>query len=270
MTQLSLIPQPKSEEDKHRRQILATIKKRRSVLQKIVVKTEMLRVQLDILKREYMVKIGSLVVKDNHLDLDIIKLRNILLLMEEGKTYQEAEEELAQTFYAEQLEIEKEEETVRLAERVFEKARLQQSLEIQANIRKLWRKLISQFHPDLTQDMQEKKKREEVMKQINVAYEMGDIQSLSKIERDHTVLTETPTEGLEDLLLKIENEIIQQEKHFADLKQSEWYKWHLTLTKTDKTLDDIYKNTEKKLLNDIVAKMDIVRELRKELENKKI
>ena len=266
MTQLSLIPQLPTEADKHRKQLLSSLKKRRAVLQKMVVRTEMLRVQLDILKREYMVKIGSLVVKDNHLDLDIIRLRNILRLMLEGKTYDQASEELAKTFYAEQLEIEKEEETIRLAERVFEKARLKQSDEIQASIRTLWRKLISQFHPDLTQDIQEKRRRESVMKQINMAYEIGDIQSLSKIERDHTVLTETPTVGLEDLLLKIENEIIEQDKQFATLKQSEWYKWHITISRTNKTLDDIYAHTEKRLLNDIVAKMEIVKGLKKEIE----
>lgn len=266
MTQLSLIPQTKSEEEKNRQRLLVVIKKRRLVLQKIVVRNEMLKVRLDMLKREYMVKIGSLIVKDNHLDLEIMQLRNIVHLMEEGKTYKEAADEIASTFYAEQLEIEREQENVYKAEKIFEKGRLQKSEEEQADAKKLWRRLISLFHPDLTQDVKEKKIREELMKQINLAYEEGDLSRLSSIERDHTITPETTATRLEDMISQLETEIIEQDKQYVLLKESEWYRWHLKIAKAKHTLEDIFSSVERNLLNTIVAKIDIVKELQRSIE----
>lgn len=265
MAQLSLIPQAKTEEEKQRKQLLRSIKKRQQILQRLVVRSETLKVRLDMLKREYMVTIGSLVVKDNHLDLDIIRYRNIISLMEEGKSFAEATKELESTFYAEQLEIEQEEENIRHAEKILEKGNREQSESVLANMKKLWRKLISLYHPDLTQDLKEKKRREEIMKQINLAYEEGDLSRLTQIERDNTVVHELPNVGLEEMLVKIENEILDQEKQYETLKQSEWYKWHSKISKGNQTMHALFAQVEKKLLNDIVAKMEIVNELKQKI-----
>ncbi len=167
MTQLSLIPLSTSQEEKNRKSLLALIKKKRTVLEKLVIRSETLKVRLDMLKDDYLVKIGSLVVKDNHLDLEIITFRNTLRLMQEGKSYLEAVEELSHTFFAEQLEIEKEEEKIRLKKEIYDKRQEQQNTELFVEIKKVWRHLIALFHPDLTQDPTEKKRREEIMKQIN-------------------------------------------------------------------------------------------------------
>lgn len=267
MAQLTLIPQTKSQQEKQRNQVLISIKKKRLALQKIVVRNEMLKVQLDMLKREYMVKIGSLVVKDNHLDLDIIRYRNIICLMHEGKTYQEASDELAKTYYAEQLEFEKEEESIKMAEEILAKGKKDQSDEVKTTLKKVWRRMISLFHPDLTQDTKERKRRENIMKQINLAYEEGDIARLEKIEREQVPIDETSIEGLEEVLVKIENEILAQENEYNEMKQSEWYKWNLKIRKTNKTISDIFANTEKQLLDDIVTKIRLKRELQKTIES---
>lgn len=265
MTQLELIS--KTQEEKSRKTLLLSIKKRRLTLQKLVIRTEMLKVQLDMLKREYMVKIGSLVAKDNHLDLDIIRCRNIIRLIEEGMTYKEALEEIQSTFYTEQLEIDKEEESIRHAEEVFEKGRNNKSEEIQIDIKKLWKRLIANFHPDLTLDLIEKRRREEIMKQINMAYEEGDILRLQRIESEHATTKETTVKRLEDILILLENEILEQEKEYIMLKESEWYKWYQKISKTKVTIRDIFSDVEKKLLDDIVAKIEIVRELKKTIDS---
>lgn len=266
MTQLELIPHSSSDSSKKRKQLLKALRKKRSILKRLILKNEALKVKLDILKREYMVKIGSLVVRDNHLDLDLIRLRNMIKLMEEGKSEKEAEEELRNTFYAEQLEIGKEEENIRRAEKILEKARRKKSVSLEKQLKTLWRKLIAQFHPDLTQDEKEKTRREEIMKQINLAYEEGDFAKLSGIERDHTVLEVTPTEDIEELLVKIENDIIDQKKQFSDLTQSEWYKWHLKISNSEKTVEDIFSGVEKKLIDDILTKIKIVKDLNEQIE----
>lgn len=251
---------------KQRKQLLLIIKRRRTLLQRLVLRNETLKVQLEMLQREYKVKIGSLIVKDEHLDLDIIRFRNVIGLMEQGKTYAEAIAELSNSYLSEQLDIEREEENIRMAEEVFEKGNQKKSEEIRTESRKLWRKLLSKFHPDLTQDSVEKKRREGIMKQINIAYEEGDIERLEKIDRENTYIEETSLEGLEEVLEKTENEIIEQEKDYLKLQMSEWYKWNLKIRNSKKTLKDIFADTEKKLLNDIVAKFDIIKELKQRIE----
>jgi hypothetical protein len=260
--QLALIPQTQSQQERQRKSLVATIKKQRTKLQKLVLRNEMLKVQLEMLKREYMVKIGSLIVKDNHLDLDIIRYRNIISLMEQGKTFAEAYEALAKTYYAEQLELEQEEETIHVAEEILEKGEQQKSEEVQVLLKKLWRNLVSKFHPDLTQDPHERKRREEIMKQINLAYEEGDAARLEKIDREQTSVEETSLENLQEILITIENEILEQEKLYLELQESEWYDWSLKMKKSKKSLKDIFSDTEKKLLDSIVAKLEIIKELK--------
>jgi hypothetical protein len=252
-------------EEKNRKNLLQSIKKKRLLLQKLVIRTEMVKVKLDILKREYMVKIGSLVAKDNHLDLDIIRCRNIIRLMEDGLSYEKAVEEIQSTYYAEQLEIDKENENIRHAEEVIEKSRNNKSEEIQVDARKLWKRLISKFHPDLTLDPTEKKRREDIMKQINMAYEEGDTKRLQRIETEHTPVEQTTVQHLEDVLVLLENEILEQEKQYTLLKKSEWYKWYMKISRTHQTIQDIFSDVEKKLLDDIVAKIEIVRKLKKKI-----
>jgi len=266
MTQLSLIPLTASSKEKNRKHLLASIKKKRAVLEKLVIRSETLKVRLDMLKGEYLVKIGSLVVKDNHLDLEIITLRNTLKLMQEGKSYLEAVEELSHTFFAEQLEIEKEEEKIRLKKETYDKRQEQRNSELFIEIKKVWRHLIALFHPDLIQDPTEKKRREEIMKQINQAYEEGDLTKLSRIELEQAPVTESTMDNLEEMLAQIEQEIHTQEILFQQLKDTEWYHWDKKITKNRILLTDLFKDLEKKLLNDIVEKIDIIKSLKEEIE----
>jgi hypothetical protein len=182
MPQLSLISLTDKEKDRNRKLLLDSIKRRRSVLQKMIIRSESLKVKLDMLKREYMVKIGSLVVKDNHLDLEMIRLRNLISLLREGMSIEDAIAELEGTYYAEQLEIEKEEERVRIERQLFDMQEAQKSDEVLLDAKKLWRKLITLFHPDLTQEPLEKKRREGIMKQINEAYETGSFSTCKNRE----------------------------------------------------------------------------------------
>src|SRR5882672_10359596 len=91
-------------EDKKKNRLRFVIQKKRTVLEKLVIKTEMLRINLEMAKQEYMVKVGNLLLKDSHLDLEIIRLKNILHLMKEGHTYDQAVNKVTQTYYAQQLE----------------------------------------------------------------------------------------------------------------------------------------------------------------------
>lgn len=264
---LQIIPTHKEEKKKQRLRVV--IEKKRTILEKIVVKTEMLRMNLDMARQEYMVKIGSLFFKDNQLDLEIIQLKNVLNLMEKGFSHDKAVNQIASTYYAEQLEIEREQEKIRIEEEMYQKREGQQANSL-GDIKKLWKKLIAKFHPDLTQDPEEKKRRDEIMKKINLAYQEGDYDKLVQISQENLTEQEQTVDNLEDILFRLMKEIILQTQLYAQLKKSEWYDWMLKIDKAKKKNINIFAETEKQLLDDIVAKMDLIKKLKMEIEKKEM
>jgi hypothetical protein len=265
-TALQNIPATQREAAKKKR-LLTSIQKKRSLLKQLVIKTETLRVGLEMAKQEYMVKVGSLFLKDNHLELEIIRYRNILHLMEEGKTYDEAVEELAQTFYAQQIAFEREQSKIKEDEQIMNKREENSAVE-RFDIKKLWKRLIAKFHPDLVQDPQEKKKRDAIMKRINIAYQEGDYDQLAKIEKDNLDHTETTVTNLEEILVQLIADIERQKEEFSSLKQSEWYGWMEKIERAKKKKENIFASTERMLLDDIVAKYDVLNALKEQIKAK--
>jgi len=265
-TALQIIPTAKKERAK-KSQLLAVIKKKKEILAKLVIKTEMLRVNLEMAKQEYMVKVGNLFLKDNQLDLEIIRLQNIIKLIDEGFTYEEAVNKIAKTYYAQQIELEREKQKAAEEEKIFMK-REEHKSEFAGDIKKVWKKLIARFHPDLVQDSSEKKKRDTIMKEINKAYQEGDYERLVKIEQDHLADRETSIDNLEDILLRVMNEINEQTNIYAELKESEWHDWMIKIEKAKKKTVNIFADTERNLLNDIVAKFDVLKYLKAQILQK--
>lgn len=268
MTQvhLELIPTTNKDDAKKQR-LRSVIEKRRTLLEKLVIKTEMLRINLDMARQEYMVKVGSLFLKDNQLDLEIIQLRNVLNLMEKGFSHDGAVKQISDTYYAEQLEIEREQERIRIEEEIYQKREAHQANPL-GDIKKLWKKLIGKFHPDLVQDHEEKKKRDEIMKRINRAYQEADYDTLIRIDQESLTEHEQTVDNLEEILLRIMKEIMQQTQLFAELKKSEWYDWMLKIERAKKKHINIFAETERHLLNDIVAKLNLIKELKLQIEKK--
>lgn len=262
----AIIPS-RSKETQKRKQLFSVIRKKRTELKRVILQNEMLRVNLDMARQEYMVKVGSLFLKDNTLDLEIIRLQNILRLMEEGETYDKAVEKIARTYYAEQLEIEREQEKLKFEEEIYIKREEHRPL-ITTDLKKLWKRLIAKFHPDLTQNPTEKHKRNTVMKQINRAYEEGDYEKLLKIEKEHTATRETSIESLEEMLLTLMKEIDEQITAYAELKMSEWYEWMIKIDNAKKRDKDIFADTERRLLDDIVSKFELIKLLKTEINER--
>lgn len=256
-----------AKDTKKRKQLQAVIRKKRAELKQLILKTETLRVNLDMARQEYMVQVGSLFLKDNTLDLEVIRLRNVLHLMGEGLTYDEAAEKLSKTYYAEQLMFEETKAKIKHEEEIYIK-REEKAPIITPSLKKLWKKLISKFHPDLTQNPIEKKKRTEIMIQINRAYEEGDYEQLEKIEKEHAASRETTIENLEEMLLALMKEIDDQAQTFAELQKSEWYDWMIKIENAKKKHKDIFADTEKRLLDDIVAKLDLIKSLKMQMQEK--
>lgn len=269
MTQLALknIPQTKREEQKRKR-LLATIQKKRIQLKELLIKTETLKVNLDMAKQEYMVKVGSLFLKDNHLELEIIRYRNILKLIDEGLTYNQAVEELASTFYAQQVEFEREQKKIKEEEQIMLKREEHEAEEDTFDIKALWKRLIAKFHPDLVQDKDEKKNRDTIMKQINRAYQEGDYDQLVKIEKENVVIEESSIDNLEEILVALMGDIEKQKLLFKELKNSEWFGWMEKIEQAKKKKENIFAETEKTLLDDIVVKYEVLNMLKKQIKEK--
>ena len=266
MTQQSaIIIQPPEKDKLKKNRLRAVIRRKRLVLQSIVAKTEMLKVNLEIAKVEYMVRVGSLFLKDNQLDFEIIRLRNILELINDGYTYDEAVEAIAKKYYVEQLELEREKEELHREEEIYNKHQ-EHEPQTTGDLKKIWKKLIVKFHPDLIQDPEEKKKREVIMKEINRAYMEADLDRLIKIEQDHLVAREMTIDNLEEILARIIDDIRKQEEEFILLKKSEWFDWMLNIAKAKKKSIDIFYDTEKRLLDDIVGKFDLIKKLKQEIQ----
>jgi hypothetical protein len=257
----------KTKDNLKRKQLIAVIRKKRTELKNIILSNETLRVNLDMARQEYMVKVGSLFLKDNTLDLEIIRLQNILRLMEEGYSFERAAEELDQTYYAEQLKFDQEKARIKFEEEIYIK-REEQKPHITPDLKKLWKKLIAKFHPDLTQNPIEKNRRTNIMKEINKAYEEGDYTRLLRVEKENASTKETTIENLEDILLNFMREVDEQYKLKKELIQSEWYDWMVKIEIAKKKDKDIFADTERRLLDDIVSKFELIKSLKKQIKER--
>lgn len=268
MSQSALTVVPAEKEERKKQKLREVIKKKQATLEKLVIKTETLKMNLDIARQEYMVKVGSLFLKDNQLDLEIIQLKNILNLMEKGFSHSSAVDQITGTYYAEQLELEREQERIRIEEEMYQKRETRKDKPGE-DIKKLWKRLIAKFHPDLVQDTEEKKKRDEIMKKINHAYQESDYDQLLRIDQENLSDHEQTVGNLEEILIRLMKETLQQEELYKNLRKSEWYDWMIRIEKAKKKSVNIFAETEKQLLNDIVAKMDLIKNLKEQIEKKK-
>jgi hypothetical protein len=256
-------------EEKKKASLLKSLAKKRQTLMQITAKVEMLRMDLDIVKREYDVRIGKLYLKDDQLDLEIIRYNRIKSLLEEGCTYEQAVKRINE-FYDEEKNIftmkfeEIAEEEIEIAKR----KKLPE--EEEQDVKKLWKKLLFQLHPDLTADTAEKKERETIMRRINTAYAENDYQTLKRIEQQHYVddPNTTSVEQMEKSLVSLENAIIALQQEHKDLRNSEWYMWKKKSEFAKRKNVDLFKELEEELLNNIARKIKVVHAFRDEFDKK--
>lgn len=241
-----------------------SIEKKRHKLMQLTKKLDALNHELETIKKEYQYRIGRLYAKDNELDIEIIKYKNILRLIEEGITYEEAKKELEE-FWLNNLFNEKEQQFS--YEETFEdniEQDTKQHKEKYSELKKLWKKLILEFHPDLVTNPKEKTKREAIMKRINKAYKENNIEALRLLEGKLFIEETKPstTDELEYMLVEIENLIVGLTRQYRSLRMSEWFVWKIRLKKAEKAQKDIFQELEKSLLEDIVSKQKILKSLK--------
>lgn len=204
-----------TQEEQKKNNLRRRILKNREKLLKLVTQCEMLKVELEMVQQEYTVRVGQLFHKSGQQDLDIIYYENVLSLMEKGKTYEQAVEELGDTYYARQRKLEEEREQMAQAKEIYDRRVQADAIPEDVNIKNLWKQLVSKFHPDLAQDTKEKKRREEIMKKLNQAYEEQNVEILQNMQTDVYVenLEDTTVENLTEILVSTENQVLTKQQN---------------------------------------------------------
>jgi hypothetical protein len=262
--QKAIILQTSTREENKKKQLFDAITRKTSILKNLTTKIEMLRMELDLVKHEYDVRIGTLLLKDNQLDLEIIQAKNINTLMEQGMTLGEAQREISEYFYSDILRMQQEQEKIEAEQELYKDRKIIDE-NAQAEIKALWKALIRKFHPDLVMDPKEKIAREAIMKKINFAYSINDMKTLQGVYNALPIETsqKETIEFLEKRLVDIENTIIVSKKEYNVLQSSPWYGWKTKIDKAKKIGKDVFLDLEKTLLNDIVKKIETLKKIKK-------
>lgn len=251
--------------EQKKKKLREAIDRKTKILEELMAKIEMLKIELDLIQHEYNVRIGALLLKDNQLDLEILQLKNLKELIKGGMTYSQAMKFEEDAFYSETIRMQKEQEKIEEEKKMLEDIQ-DVSEEVMEDMKTIWKKLIRQFHPDLVTDPQEKARREELVKKINKAYTEHNLEALHALESTTSVseVYELSQEQLEELLAKIENTILDEEGELTVLQKSTWYEWKKKKEKAESggKSTDIFQELEQKFLDDIVKKIAIAQELR--------
>src|SRR5579872_5488932 len=247
-----------SPEDRKKQRLTQSIEKKTHILEELMADLETLKVELELIQHEYNVRIGALLLKDNQLDVEILQLKNLKELMRGGMTYQEAMKFEEDSFFAELLAMQKEQERLEEEKKMLDEI-ADVTEEVKEQINAVWKKLIRQFHPDLVTDPQKKSQREELMKKINKAYTENNLEALLAFEETQHVdtLTELTLAQLEEKLAKLEQSVLDARGNITVLQKSVWYEWK----KKRERAKDIFSDLEKKFLDNIVKKIEIVQKL---------
>lgn len=256
-------------DEKKKARLKLSIERKTKILEDLMDKVEMLKIELELISHEYNVRIGGLLLKDNQLDLEILQLKNLKELIKGGMTYSAAMKYEEDAFYSEMLRMQEEQEKLEEEKKILDNIQ-DVSEEVMESIKTIWKKLIRKFHPDLVIDPQEKAKRDEVMKKINTAYAERNLEALLAIEstQDIAFVAELTSEQLEETLARIENSIRDAEGNLLVLQKSTWYEWKRKIEKAKVRTDtkkDVFADLEQKFLDDIVRKIEIVQKLREEV-----
>lgn len=246
------------------------ILKKQQIFARINSRYELLLRDLDQIKREYMLRIGTLIDKDNRLDMDIIIHKNILTLIKEGLTYEQAVNQLKDNTYSGMFDNYDFQENTDFKTEYFTNfaENKTEKMVSDSKLKTLWKKAVLKFHPDLSTDPTEKQNREIIMKQINRAYFDGDIVTLKQLYNSTLLksLDSATIEELELLLINIENKIIKLRKEYGALRKTVWFTWRKKINIAKKSGFDIFREMEDSLLDDVVRKMRILSDIKQELQ----
>lgn len=237
------------------------ISKKRKIFLSLNKRFEKLSEEINTIQAEYDMRIGSLLRKISILDYEIEKYSAALRLVKKGVGKKEALE-TADTEIKNQYKKER--------DNFWEYFEGNSGKNIVSEdaprlIRRLWKKLAQKYHPDLSDNLEEKGRREQIMKMINMAYAKQDFETLRALEDKDVGEVEAglDVDTLEQVLVDIENACIRIQKALQLLKKSEWYFWR---NKSRKEKNNHFADLEGNFIREMIRKEFVLSDLKKALQ----
>ncbi len=160
---------------------------RRRVVE-LQLELEGLRLAMGRFEAEYHARVGALFVKLDRLRLAIAEYeRRILRLRADPRADPtRIEEEIRVEFRGRHEEVRSAEEEARRHERAYQEEAgfLDLDEPTAEDLRALYRELAKRYHPDLARTDEERRRREDVMRRVNAAFNRRDIAALRTIEQE--------------------------------------------------------------------------------------
>ena len=234
------------------------IAEKEAQLAEILEQTEKVKLDLSVTKYEYDIKIGRLYLKLDEIDLEILKLKKIGDLMDQGLSYEDAKKKIDESLQKRKDHIEEEYKKLDDEEKSIKSKKHVSEYE-QEEIKRLFRKLAHKFHPDLNNG------DDVMMKKVNEAYANNDLESLRAIDESRHVgdVTIRTIEKLKEKLVKVENAVAKANQQYILLKKSEWFVLRENMETASQRKRDLLNELADKVLTEIAKKQNQLAELNK-------
>ncbi len=200
-------------------ELIERIQAVRSQLGLLAGQVEQFKVDLLSVKRDYEQHIARLYRRMDSLDGQIQHAKRLRALLRKGYSYAQAQRMVSPDLPPPGAEADAETPPPPPPSAGMDRG--------EGEIKNLWRSLVCRFHPDLSTSPQEKKQREEIMKQINAAYMEGDVEVLRRIqlERLDCLEEKASVSALRERLHTLEAAVSRLTRQMGQLQKSIWSVW---------------------------------------------
>lgn len=175
-------------EEREYARYLGEIEVRKRRVAELQTERELLREDLGRFDAEYHVRVGTLFVELDRIQLSIneYEFRIARLSANPDIPNDEMEEETRTRFSGQRDEIHHDEEETRRYQHAFQEDRQRPHLDDASEtvLKSLYRELAKRFHPDLARTDLERQQREAVMKRINSAFHDRDVDNLQSLRNE--------------------------------------------------------------------------------------
>lgn len=263
---MNIIKLDKTDADMRLRlQLLAEIGKRQKQLGLLSEKVEQLKLDLLSVKHLFDQRVGKLYLRLNELELNILKLRQVLNKLKNGNSREQADSEVELEFAQATQDFESQYSTYTKEQA---EAKAEPDFVPTEELKTLWRRLVTQYHPDLVQEESLKKQYTEIMKRINKAFKEGDVVALQQIaqQADQPVEPDSIVQ-LKDQLKRLHKAVRTLQKEQKELKMSEWYEWKTQLEIAQGEERDVFQDLAEQLESEIQSKETIFEHLNESISD---
>lgn len=263
------------DETKGVRDLRARIQVRENELERAVGEVEGLKLELLLVQREYETRVEPLVIEVALLDEQVFALKKVKDLMDKGETLANARR-IVRERDAQRDERERErtgtgeQNAKSKTQKADDGHDTERRKAATPELKKLWRELAYRFHPDLTQDSAEKAEREAMMKQLNDAYQRGDLAQMRELATvgccDVDQNTGTSEAELTERLLDLDEALRRVTQRLLAFRRSPWHAMRSSMRKGKREKRDYLGELVVAQTMEVEARKKLVKRIEKELE----